>query len=383
MVRTISVQCTAVPLLCVMLASLCGAAQPLFAPTRGQGTTPGLHQGTVRLLTVPPQMEMSKEKSDHIRQLIADLALVDKQDLGFSDTYIGWQFSPLKGTEPVGVMRLVDPIQHPSQPMEALVRSGPTALPYLLEALTDKTPTKLTLQCPPVEEAIMRMVRELPLNPLNQREQQEATDIGAAFKDGPYLSHYTVTIGDLCMVAIGQIVGRPYQAAYRKRELTILINSPCHDPELATKLRAIWSSKEPAQHLLNSLLLDYATEGVSNGVLLDDFWQASRFQIEAARRLLFYFPDQAVPMIANRLRSLKFDFPAGSPSFKIVNGVDVVDFLRAVAWCKDRRIQQELTEIAWRTKDPDVITACHDNENKLLPEPPNNMDSGPHDVRRP
>ena len=224
----------------------------------------------------------------------------------------------------------------------------------------------------------MKYVRALPINPLNPHELQvrDAADFSLKRPDVAlpleysYLSQYTLTIGDLCMVAIGQIVCRPYQAAHSaERGLAVFINSPCHDSGLVGRIRNIWSGTAPAQHLLDSLLRDYAMEGVSNGALLDDFWEASRFQVEAARRLLFYFPDQTAPLIAERLHSLKFDSPVNSLPFKVANGVDVIDFLRAVAWCKDPRIQKELEAIVQRTKDIDVIVACHSRvkEEAVLP----------------
>jgi hypothetical protein len=71
--------------------------------------------------------------------------------------------------------------------------------------------------------------------------------------------------------------------------------------ELRERVCALWSSKDPAKKLLDSLLLDYATEGRFNGKSLDGWDEESNYQIEAAVRLLYYFPKETAPLIAARL----------------------------------------------------------------------------------
>jgi hypothetical protein len=74
---------------------------------------------------------------------------------------------------------------------------------------------------------------------------------------------------------------------------------------LRDRVREIWKSDDPSKRLLDSLLLDYATEAVtSKGESHHTGRLASKYQIEAAVRLLYYFPKETSPLIAARLQAL-------------------------------------------------------------------------------
>ncbi len=171
---------------------------------------------------------------------------------------------------------------------------------------------------------------------------------------------YTATIGDACLVEIGQIVGRPYAAISYRGLASISIDSPSHDPALAYQVRAVWSSKNPAQHLLDSLLLDYSTEGTATerGV----HYHEGYLQYTAVVRLLFYFPRQCAGMIARRLRGLDVSAP---PSHFVsqrpwsANQLnEVARFVQTVAWCKEPVIRSALLGVFKRTTDPEVLVSA-------------------------
>src|SRR5437667_3405330 len=82
------------------------------------------------------------------------------------------------------------------------------------------------------------------------------------------------------------------------------INRPTASHESRDVLRAAWGGKAPGEVLLDSLLTDYATEGIFNGSSLDGWDEGSDYQAAAAVRLLYYSPDEAVPLIAARLKGL-------------------------------------------------------------------------------
>src|SRR5205807_1865863 len=122
-------------------------------------------------------------------------------------------------------------------------------------------------------------------NPLNKLENQVVSKPWPDEWDGqPDL--YTVKVGDVCFVAIGQIVGRHYLAVRYVPTAIILINSPVQSDEMRERLRALWSSKDAGKKLLDSLRIDYATEGIYNGDSLDGWENGSDKQIAAAVRLL-------------------------------------------------------------------------------------------------
>jgi hypothetical protein len=243
------------------------------------------------------------------------------------------------------------------------------ALPYLLEALEDRTATLLTMTHDGGFGG-MFLARELYGNPANKIEEKV---IGPRpwppFLNAEHLTKYQVKVGDVCFVAIGQIVGRPYQAVRYQPTAIIVVNSPTADRTFAEDVRAIWVSSNAPRHLLDSLLLDYSTEGEFNGRSLDGWSEGSRLQIGAAMRLLYYFPNQAADLIAERLDGLDVRLPSATASYPtsaavypwmkrdLSNGVRAIDFIRAVAWADCPPVQEALRRVRDRTNDREVIQA--------------------------
>jgi hypothetical protein len=175
------------------------------------------------------------------------------------------------------------------------------------------------------------------------------------------LDEHTVTVGDVCFVAVGQIVGRPYQAVRYIPSGNVVVNSPTATPVLRDLVRAAWAGDDPAKVLLDSLLTDYVTEGIFNGSSLDGWSEGSDYQVEAVVRLLYYFPDEAAPLIAARLRSMDVAARPGKRDGwmlrDVKNGAYTLDFIKAVAWCKAAPVREALAEIAKKTDEPAIKVA--------------------------
>jgi hypothetical protein len=314
--------------------------------------------GTRQAVALVPSKPVSDKEAKRIQALIADLASIDRPDFGLSATLSGHSFSPVAGQTQTGALLLTDHKIEPSAALRTLVELGPRALPFLLSALEDRTPTGLKMEHKG-HVGGMRLANELSGNPVSPRER-EVLSRRARPVDARSIKAYTVKVGDVCMVAIGQIVGRPYRCVRYQPTAIIVINSPTEDPELRAELRAIWSSKDPTGTLLDSLLTDYATEGVFNGTTLDGWYRGSELQCSAALRLLYYFPKETAPFIAARLRS--FDVKTagdldGWMRREVRNGARTDEFIQAVKWCKDPAIQQALRDLQQRTDDQDILTA--------------------------
>jgi hypothetical protein len=256
-----------------------------------------------------------------------------------------------------------------------LVRIGPRALPALLSHLDDDTPTKLTIDG---RNGLLLLMyqRELFGNPLNARERPFLSDAfasrGARGGNG---SSYTVTVGDVCFAILGQVVGRSYQAVRYQPSGIVIVNSPVLDRGLSQALRAVWSGDDPERLLFDALLTDYSTEGVFNGESLDGWDVGSDLQVQAAVRLLFYFPAETALFIADRVRRLDVRLPyeprkgiaitdeqfAAVLKREVANGVRTDAFLRAVCWCPDSRIREAVESVRRRTNDPDLKRAIGDH----------------------
>jgi hypothetical protein len=324
--------------------------------------------GKIPDVKLTPRPAVNETQVKHIKELIADLAKLDSADIGLSATMRGQDFSPVDGQSGVGVLLFTDHKLKKSQTVRDLVALGPDALPYLLDALDDKRPTKITITHGGFLGGMWYSSGVDDFNPLNPEEAaidkaraeadaKEREDAAKGKEDHGKLNSYTVKVGDVCFVAIGQIVGRRYSAVSYVPTAIIGINSPTHDAKLCADVRATWSSKDPSTKLMNSLLLDYATEGIFNGKSLDGWGDGNDRQCAAALRLLYYFPKDSTPLIADRLAKLdvgKGDFMLQS----VANGVRAEDFIKTVSWCKEPSIRSALTAIFKRAENADDLLAA-------------------------
>ena len=326
----------------------------------------------VQLRNVPavklgPRATVTVETTKRIEKLIRELADVQDPDFGMSATLSGLAFAPLPDQARFQMGLVTNHRIKPSVAFRSLVEIGPVALPFLVESLGDKTPTKLKIEA----EGMMVFGSNVTGNALNRAEErvlsEEVVADDDADDDRP--GSYTLKVGDVCFVAIGQIVGRPYFAVCYQPTAMVVVNSPVERKGLRERVRALWLSNDPTRKLLDSLLIDYATEGVFNGKSLDAWGEGSDIQIQAAMRLLYYFPAEVAPLIANRLRS--FDVRDGEDSARInrevKNGVQTAEFIKAVSWCTVPAVEEALAEIAKRTDDPAIKEALKRDEKNRTP----------------
>jgi hypothetical protein len=350
-----------------------------------------LRLGAVPKISVRGPAGASKEEAERIRRLIRALSEIDAPDFGLSAGLSGNSFGPIEGTGEFHSGLLGDHGIRPSDAMKALVDLGPRALPFLLDALGDATPTGLTMQ----HEGgfgVMEHTEELWGNLAGVREQE----ILERRREEPpgdtkSLSTYTVRVGDACFVAIGQIVGRPYSAVRYQPTACIHINSPVETRYLRDSVRAIWTASNPRQALLDSLLVDYSTEGVFNGRSLDGWDVGNELQGGAALRLLYYFPEESAAMIAGRLGTLDVMVRPGIDGYmhrEVQNGVRVKEFIKAVAWSSDARVRAQLLAIVRKTDDNEILLAAQPavssgDEGVLLQKLRTRIEALPPDERGP
>jgi HEAT repeat protein len=317
--------------------------------------------GKVPSIKLTPRAAVTDEQKKRIKALIAKLAEIKDPDFGMSATLTGEAFAPLSGQARAAMLLLTDHRLKTSEAFRSLVAMGPDALPFLLAALEDRTPTKLKVEL----NFGMAFLGggELsgnPLNPLERRILSREAVQDDDDEEGILSRPYTLKVADVCFVAIGQIVGRPYWAVRYQPTAMVIINSPVGTKDLRDRVRAIWSSDDPAKKLLDSLLIDYATEGLYSGKSFDTWHEGSSRQIQAAMRLLYYFPKETAPLIAARLRSFDVQLRRDTDRWaerEVKNGVSTRDFIKAVAWCQAPDIRKALADIAKRTDDSAIKEA--------------------------
>jgi hypothetical protein len=349
---------------------------------------PKVKLGKVPVIELAPRDPMTKEKVARIKACIARLADINGPDFGLSATMSGQAFLPLPDQRQSHVMIITDHRLKSSAALKTLVEMGPDALPFLLDALGDKTPTKFKLEHRSAS-GDMRLGHELWGNPANDAEMKALgppMDREEARKKEKHIDSYTVKVGDACLVAIGQIVGRGYQAVRYQPTACVVINSPTEDEKLREQVRKVWTGDDPARKLLNALLLDYATEGVFQGPSLDSWGLGSELQIQAAMRLLYYYPKETTSLVAERLRKLDVSKTSnhgnGSPATEkeldayirreVANGVRTDEFVKAVSWCSEKKVREAIRDIFAKTDDIDVLLASlrgiDGSDSKLINE---------------
>lgn len=324
---------------------------------------------TPKVGVLSPAMTSSHSKEE-IEKLIASLAVIESPDFGLSPTLSGQAFLPIEGQTHAGALLLTDHKIATSATLKQIVVLGPAALPALLSHLDDGTPTKLKIDHG-FGFGVMAFANELRGNPVSKREQavlQSARENEDDTFNREHLNSYVVKIGDVCLVAIGQITARRYQAVRYQPTACIVLNSPTHDAELCAQVRAMWKSDNLRQALFDSLLLDYSTQGKFNGESLDGWDIGSSLQIEAAIRLLYYFPTESAPLIADRIDHLDVS-RTGPPSAEqaseseldsfikreVANGVRTHEFISAIIWSKHPAIVAAIKRVADRTNDQDIV----------------------------
>jgi len=155
--------------------------------------------------------------------------------------------------------------------MRELVRRGVAALLVLIRHLTDARPTKLT-----VGEGFMGRSFRDEYSPRYVDPNRQPHGVNHR-KDLERFDRYTLKVGDLCYVVVGQIVNRGLRAVRYQPSLCLVVNSPIETPALADAVKADWDglTAEEHQRSLYEDALDLANP-----------WAA---QI-ALPRLLYYYP---------------------------------------------------------------------------------------------
>ncbi|MCC6575194.1 MAG: hypothetical protein IT462_15565 [Planctomycetes bacterium] len=279
-----------------------------------------------------------------IDALIDDLGKVDVSSPGTASFSTGFGFAPLPENDYASVLILTheDMGYHPS--FTKLVALGPKAIPALLDALEDPTPTSLMagggfiswcregheLDRGELNEAERKALAAFPY-PYNDEGDFEQPDFWEPPKGKhDWEVHYRVKVGDLCFAILGQITNCHLHAVRYQPSGGLMINSPVHDPWLADCLRAIWKNSEPAARLKRTLLADLRSTNDRN----------RRRSPGAATRLLYYFGEQcALDVLARLDRENWLRYPRS------------VDFINAIRFSTAPAAQARLAHLFRATAD--------------------------------
>jgi hypothetical protein len=214
-----------------------------------------------------------------ITDLIDRLQQVEHEGIGYHST--AWARGFVAADEEAefagGVLGSYAPVVAPQ--LRELVRRGVAALPELLDHLSDARETRVTVGG---HELIMSKWFSNEYDPRHVNVEPEVSEIPhvPTWTEQDFTGTYTLRIGDLCFVAIGQIVNRHLNAVRYQPTSCLVVNSPVKLPDLADAVRMDWTGLERQQHE-QSLVHDLESES--------DPWRRE----EGWRRLSFYYPERA------------------------------------------------------------------------------------------
>ena len=241
--------------------------------------------------------EFSFRTEKSVAQLIDDLTQIDSQAPGIDSAaiYQGFIADDAPGSFLVGVLGVAPPKAPPK--MLELVRLGPVALPELLKHLDDKRPTKLQVgndDSPGSShqvgvDAFSFSFFSDEYDPRSPHWfDQEVLTSGPRPMEKDFHGRYTVKVGDVCYVLIGQIVNRHLLAVRYQPSGGLVVNSPIEAPALAERVRSDWGNVD-AEILRASLLADIHAANQPRRISRADYTR--RFVNPALERLRLYFPE--------------------------------------------------------------------------------------------
>jgi len=257
----------------LMLVSIGGAICEIKAasvdPDSEHVIDPGLPYAPA--VTLPP---------GRIADLIERLAGVETFDWGLSPYVSGTAFRAKEGEGSPMALVLGSPEPQASEAFRELVRAGAPAVPYLVAHLDDWRATRLTIGHGGCVANLFLSPPDFSL-PRGSRKKEVA------------LSRYTIRIGDICFVALGQIVNRPYAASFYQPSFNVYVISPVHDPQLRAGLRDRWSGLTAQKH----------RDGLIRELQFAGYPGVAHPTLE---RLRFYYPDAVVPAVRAMFTAPRF-----------------------------------------------------------------------------
>jgi hypothetical protein len=185
-----------------------------------------------------------------------------------------------------GILGSHKPVVHPA--MRELVRLGVAALPELLNHLSDPRNTGLVIN----PGGFMGSWHSDEYSPRYDDPARQQAGVNSG-QERDCHKEYRLRVGDLCYVAVGQIVNRGLWAVRYQPTLCQVINSPVQTPALAAAARQDWSGLTAEQHQ-ESLVADALGGGLSAdpGALV---------------RLYYYYPVAAEPVALKLLARRWYD----------------------------------------------------------------------------
>jgi hypothetical protein len=236
--------------------------------------------------------QAAKSHDRDLEGLIDKLVETSELGFGYSTLSSGSQFLPYADSERIGTLVLGSRPPSKSPVLEAIVRNGASAVPFLMKHLDDQRKTKIE----PVRGMMWTAYDdEYDFNRRTRREKPEGVNRHAFMENHPF--EHQITVGDLCFVAVGQIVNRSFNATRYQPSGGMVVSSPSYSRRLCEVVRRDFSVFSQEQH---------------KALLIQDFLLPDREyrRIGAYWRLSLYYPQEVEPLVLKQLKVPAYDVQA-------------------------------------------------------------------------
>ncbi|MGD9128174.1 MAG: hypothetical protein PVH19_12425, partial [Planctomycetia bacterium] len=231
----------------------------------------------------------SLHAEENVEQLIDQLTKVSKPGIGYSRYWYGTEFLPYDDATTI-VFRVlwVEPPSR-SETLRKIVSQGAKAVPVLLKHLDDDRKTAIE---PIGKFNWIDLYEEYDHNSRIENKSLRNVDLRhTVCEENPY----RLKVGDLCFVALGQIVNRDFWAVRFQPPGGVSVSSPVHSKALQEVIGKDWADFTVDKH---------------RHLLIEDFKKAdhTKRRIGAYQRLSFYFPnvDVVESLVLNELQRPAF-----------------------------------------------------------------------------
>jgi len=228
---------------------------------------------------------------DALDKLIDELTMVTDPGVGYSAYFSGSTFSPYADTEQLGTLVIGGTHRSESNALRPTVAKGVGAIPTLLKHLSDDR----KIQLEPLSGMMwIDFPDEYDYNPRTRLKAPPGVNRNTFDEEERHPDSHSITVGDLCFVAIGQIVNRNYAATRYQPSGGLIVNSPTYSKRLRDVLIVDWSDLSAEKH---------------RRLLIEDFENPDHEyrRIGAYWRLCFYYPDVVEPLVLKALEQPTFD----------------------------------------------------------------------------
>ena len=229
---------------------------------------------------------VSAGANDEVETLIDQLVDVSEPGFGYSGGFAGSEFLPYKDSQQMGTLVLGGAGHARSETLQKIVEKGAEAVPMLLKHLGDDRKIKME---PMSGMMWQKFPDEYDFNRRTRKTAPKGVNRDSFSSNEKHPDNHAVTVGDLCFVALGQIVNRRFSATRYQPTGGLMINSPTYSRRLREVILQDWKG---------------LTRDAHRRLLVEDFKKPDDEdrRIGAYYRLTFYYPEMVEALVLEELK---------------------------------------------------------------------------------